>query len=259
MAGTTADINAIVREVVRRLMATAELDRSPAVSGTQLRVVAPVVSLAALEASVRGGPAEASDAPLPRHTVNPATLVGRLAGVERLVIGPGSVVTPAVRDLLKECRITLSMAADGQQQPGRVAPLAVAAVGTPFDVSPLLATLANLTRVARIDAADLLRAVDPLVDRIRTGDWLGLLVTDQPAAALCLANRQPGIRAAQVFDPDAVGPTAAAVGANLLVVEPARGATAQVARIASAFCRVGIQPCPEVFRDRLGGSPSPTT
>ena len=46
-------------------------------------------------------------------------------------------------------------------------------------------------------------------------------------------------------------PPAAAVGANLLVVDPRAGTFFQLKQMITEFCRGGVRPCPAVFRKRL--------
>src|SRR4051812_22339888 len=66
------------------------------------------------------GPAPSSPQPAPGHTltvsdrvVTLATLSGRLEGVVQLVVPARAIVTPAVRDRLRELKIGMSYAANG--------------------------------------------------------------------------------------------------------------------------------------------------
>jgi hypothetical protein len=68
---------------------------------------------------------------------------------------------------------------------------------------------------------------------------------------MCLANRQRGVRAVSGADAAAVAAAATAVGANLLVVDPAAAGFFQLKQMAAEFCRGGVRACPAVFRDRL--------
>jgi hypothetical protein len=258
MAETTWDIDGIVRTVMRRLAespgaAPPSVCVPPAAAacaqGDELSVTAAVVSLAALEAQLAGGrPADGAAA----RVVAPTAVAARLDGLRRLVVRRGAVVTPAVRDLLRQHGIALVTAIDSQSMgPGKV-PLTLAAATTTYDPAPLVASLARETTVAEIPAVDLMSGIAALADRVGCGASLGLLVTDQTAAALCLANRDPAIRAAAVRDAADVAAVVQEIGANVLVVNPAQRGTAALAAIARAFCQQGPQPCPAALRDALG-------
>jgi ribose 5-phosphate isomerase RpiB len=83
-------------------------------------------------------------------------------------------------------------------------------------------------------------------------DTLGAILTRHTAAALCLANRHPGVRAVLATDIPAAAAAVAAVGANLLVLDPTAGTFFQMKQILSDFCRGGVRDCPEVLKKRLG-------
>ena len=72
------------------------------------------------------------------------------------------------------------------------------------------------------------------------------------AAGLCLANRRPGVRAVPGVDAPAAAAAAAAVGANLLVVDPQAAECSSGSRWSAEFCRGGVRPCPEFSVKRLG-------
>ena len=83
MTFTEADVERIVVEVIRRLRA---MD-SPAAPA----VPAPV----------------GHDLVLTERVITMRTVDGRLAGVQRLLVPPNAVVTPAVKDELKQRKIEL--------------------------------------------------------------------------------------------------------------------------------------------------------
>jgi hypothetical protein len=87
-----------------------------------------------------------------------------------------------------------------------------------------------------------------LATRFTEGAHQAVLLTDQTAAALCLANRQPGIRAILATGVDAVCRDTQAVGANLLVVSPGGLSAYQVGCMAREFCHQGVLSCPEKYR-----------
>jgi hypothetical protein len=71
------------------------------------------------------------------------------------------------------------------------------------------------------------------------------------AAGLCLANRLRGVRAVTGVEASAVAAATAAVGANLLVVDPLAGSFFPLKQMVTEFCRGGGCPCPDAFRARL--------
>ena len=84
------------------------------------------------------------------------------------------------------------------------------------------------------------------------GQALGLLWTRHTAAGLCLANRHAGVRAVLASGVPATAAAVAAVGANVLVVDPAVGTAYEKKQILRDFCLGGIRECPEALKERLG-------
>ncbi len=187
------------------------------------------------------------------RVVTLADLADRLVGVRRLVVTPQAVVTPAVRDELLRRNIPLVF---GEAEPAEASGsvrLVTIATGTTFDPAGLLRALeveGIATESQRLDC--LIATVDALVVELAKERTLGLLLTRHTAAALCLANRVHGVRAVWGLDVGGVARDAAAVGANLLVVDPAAAGVFRLKQLVLQFCRLGRQACPEVFSQRLG-------
>ena len=97
----------------------------------------------------------------------------------------------------------------------------------------------------------LIAATDQLAAELAASNTLGVLLTVHTAAGLCLANRRRGLRAVTGVDVPAVATAAAAVRANLLVMNPCAGSFFQVKQMVTEFCRGGVRPCPDVFREQL--------
>jgi len=177
---------------------------------------------------------------------------GRLEAIRRLVVPPGAVITPAVRDELRRRNVTLAHSSPTAASAAAPVRLLVATVGRQPDPAPLLGGLANEgVEIAQHSLDCLIAATDLLAGEITRPHTLGLLLTRHTAAGLCLANRLPALRAVSGTDALAVGAAVAAVGANLLVLDPAAVGPFHLKRIASEFCRGGARPCPEVFKERL--------
>jgi len=83
------------------------------------------------------------------------------------------------------------------------------------------------------------------------GGPLRLLLARHTAAALCLANRHATIRAVLGREPVELPADVAAVGANLLVVDPYRVGLSALIRLVQEYCAGGVKQCPEALRERL--------
>ena len=184
-----------------------------------------------------------------------ADVEGRLDDICRLTVPRRAVVTPSVRDELRQRDILLTFLAVSGERPaaGNDVKLMVVAVGSSFDTGLFSEMLQGEAVDITAKHGDcLIRATDELGERLSQPDTLGILATKHTAAGLCLANRRPGVRAVLGLDATTTAADIAAVGANLLVVDPGTTAPFQLKQIATQFCRGGPAVCPSVFRDRLG-------
>jgi hypothetical protein len=187
-----------------------------------------------------------TDLVLSGRVVTMAEVAGRLESVRRLVVLRQAVVTPAVRDELLCRGIALARADSARGHLAAVIRLVVMASGTEFRPAGLMSALAGEGFDVELQTSDcLIDAADQLADELAKPNTLGVLLTADAAAGLCLANRLRGIRA--VADASA----ADAVGANLLIVDPKASNFFQLKQMVAEFCRGGVRPCPEVFRTRL--------
>jgi len=226
------DIERVVREVL------AELKRAPA---TQEPVAA-----AQTPKPVNG------ELVLSTRLVTMEEIGERLGGIRRVVVGPQAVVTPAVRDALRQRNIALSRALPAKNTSAATLRLVVVAARTKLDPKLLASTLQSEGIEVQCHKTDcILAATDKLAGELAKGDALGLLLTPHTAAALCLANRLAGVRAVLGSNANSAEADLSAVGANLLVVDPQNVSMFKLARMAGDYYRGGIRPCPEVFRKRL--------
>ncbi len=230
MPDFTYDIESIVKQVL------AELKASPAVDPTvaQLTINAPVVSLVQVE--------------------------GRLEGAGRLVVPHGAVVTPSVRDLLREKNIalTFSTGTDEKVKDGRCGGVSLTLMATL--VKPALKfDLAALGRGLRNDGIDvkestsdcLIETTDRFAAMIKDRSAIGAIVTSHPAPGLCLANRLRGVRAIGPATAADVTRDAKGVGANLIVINPAGRGIFQIKQMIREFCSSGPRECPTALIERL--------
>ena len=94
-----------------------------------------------------------------------------------------------------------------------------------------------------------------------TGNWLNLtltgqysdgnLITDIPAAAVCLANRQRGVRAALGYSLAAVSEAVNMIAANLLVIDPRSRSLHEMRRFTRELVRAGRPERSTVIGERL--------
>jgi hypothetical protein len=179
-------------------------------------------------------------------------ITGRLKAVRRLVVSGKAIVTPAVQDelLRRNIECVRSDAAKAEKPP--VPRLALVCMGTKFDPTSLVAVLGRegiAVEAAHLDC--IIASTQQLAAELATPNTLALLLTRHTAAGLCLANRLPGVRAVTGNDVPSVAVAIAAVGANMLVVNPQAYSFFQVKQMAAEFCRGGVRACPEVFAEQL--------
>ncbi len=238
----TAEIERMVRAVLAELTASrqappAEMHRETA-SGPESGVCP-----ATAEGELR----------LDARLITKAEVAGRLEGVRRVVVSPQAIVTPSVRDELRRRDVVLA----------RTSPSGIAAAGQlrlefvvackRFDAAPLADALAAegvAVQQQRMDC--LIAATDHLAAEALRPNTLAALASRHWAAALCLANRHPGVRAVVGLDPARSAAATADVGANLLVIDTAAGTLFQWKQMLIDFCRSGVRPCPAAIEKRLG-------
>lgn len=217
-------------------------------------------------ARVDGAPATANAAPRPtvaavqqsdgsvaisRRVLTLADLPERSAAVRRLIVPLGTVVTPAAQDELQQRKIKLVVGEPGDAAAKPAKTILMVAAAT-FDSAALAGALEREGTTVDARHMDcLIRATDQLAADLAADSTVGLLVTAHPAAALCLANRHPGVRAILGTRADTVVGDAQSVGANLLVVDPGPHGFFALKQISSRFLQGGPRTCPDVFEKRL--------
>ncbi len=192
-----------------------------------------------------------ADLALDEAVVSATVLADRLAGVGRLMVRRGAVVTPAARDLLRERNIDLSYQTAASQAGARTRLV----VGLADTNCPTTTLFNLLTReplaIEHVTATDLAAVLDELAGQLAKPMTLALLLTGESAAALCLANRLPGVRAATAGSIRDVVAAIAAIGINLLVLDPTGKSPFVLKQWIARFCQGGPRVCPESWRQRL--------
>jgi hypothetical protein len=236
---STYDIDRIVREVL------AELAKLPSVPTVATSPRAEEKKPAATAPSNRQELAIAS------RLVTLSEIAGRLAGVRRLLVRPGTVITPAVKEELQKRSIQVSVAEAADATPNSLR-LALIAARTRIDLQPFASTLqSGGIAVETLSSKCLIETTDLLVGELKKSGTLAAIVTPYEAEAICLANRQSGVRAVAGRSAAQVAADAAAVGANAIVVNPKKVGAFEIGQILGEFCRGGLRPCPETLKAKL--------
>ncbi len=184
--------------------------------------------------------------------VSANTLEDRIDGVTRVVVPRGAVITPAARDLLRERQVTIATAVTHGKQAAQKVRVVVGLAETNYEAASVVNMLSSEGAVVeRLPQTGLLTVVDELCERVAKGGCFGLMVTPRTAAALCLANRRGGVRAALGANAAATADASDAIAANVLVVDPKGKAMFEWNRILRAWLQSGPRECPEQLRERL--------
>jgi hypothetical protein len=227
MAGNPIDLESIVREVVRQLQSPSPAD---APRGTD-RPSAPRDATGTLEVTER--------------VVTWVGLKDRLAGIRRLIVPAGAVLTPSVRDELRKRSIAWKMAdQSGRAADAKTAALVIAAACGPYDAETAVqAIAAEAGRADPIGCGHLADMIRQLGVRIAHDSVPGVLVTTEPALAACLANRYAPLRAVWATGLAAVAEGERSLGANLLVLDPRHSSSSELRTMVRQFLR-GHHRCP---------------
>lgn len=225
MAEVKNQIEQIVREVIARLaqqpVGRVTQSEHPSAAG-QLHIAGRVVSLSQLE--------------------------GRVQDIREVVVRSDAVVTPAARDFLRYGEIGLTRLSRASSDAG--CQLAIGQVETSYETTALVSHLEKgTTNIQQIPETDLATTIDALADHITTRIQPALLLTPITTAALCLANRRSGVRAAEVSTIENLTAAIDQAGINLLVVSPRAIPLSTLCRVVERFCECWPIGCPDVLRE----------
>jgi hypothetical protein len=251
MSELAETVERVVREVLAGLGHTVVAARVPAPEPRAGKASASAAAKAESQPAAATGQEANDSLVIPRRVVTLADLPERSATVRRVIVPLGTVVTPAAQDELQQRKIKLVVGEPGgaAAKAARTILMVAAAAYDPAALAVALEREGFTVEIRHLDC--LIRATDQLAADLAADSTMGLLVTAYPAAAVCLANRHPGVRAILGTRADTVAGDAQSVGANLLVVDPGGQGFFAIKQIASRFLRGGPRSCPEVFRKRL--------
>lgn len=238
MSVAQADIERIVREVMAQLK----------------HVAGPAAAPAAVEARPAASPKHDGELRVDARVVTLESVAGRLNGAQQLLVAPGALVTPSVRDELRRRGIDLVQRDGGKTTEANV-PVLLVAGRTRHDpeLAPDLA-VAMLRQEGidvRTESTPCLIEATAKLAAAAAARSLGVLWTRHTAAGLCLANRHAAVRAVLATGVPATSAAVAAVGANVLVVDPAAGTMYERKQVLREFCLGGIRQCPEELKKGL--------
>ena len=230
-----------VERIVREVMT--QLGMAPAAVEPALAPAPPPV-----EAAVK----RTDELVLTGRVITMEAIAERLGTIRRVVVPRRAIVTPAVQDELRRRNVALVHTAEAKCRKTDRTRLVLVAARTRRDPAALARAMADRGVNVESHTADcLVKATDQLAGELKQSNTLGLLWTRHTALALCLANRHLGVRGVLVGDVSATAAAVAAVGANLLVLDPAAGTPYQHKQIVGDFCHGGVRPCPEDLKPRL--------
>lgn len=171
----------------------------------------------------------------------------RLNGVRRLAVAAGAVITPAAQDVLQLHEVEIRFLESRKRSSDNC--VAVGVVAAQVATATLRDILQRAGIVVNIsEMCDVSEMVETLASDITKPAARGVMITDETAAALCIANRRTGVRAVQSQDISAMRIAATAVGANLLVINPTGMSSPGLARLVQKFISSGPYVCPEALR-----------
>ncbi len=249
MSAQPLDIDAIVREVLAKLAAVVPSAPPPSGSST-------VPAASATSAPAPATPltrVETADLTLTDQVVTVDSLAAAVtAGTRRLIVSPRAVVTPSARDWLRARAIELTRVA---------APASNSTKTSLIGKLYLHATRAHsATRswgqrivesgweLESLVPCDLVQAAAELAAVLSSTNRLGVLLTNETTAAVCLANRHAHVRAAVAASVDDVRVALRQIQVNLLIADPARAGDFVQRRMIQEFLRFGPRDAPRPWR-----------
>ncbi len=238
------DLERVVREVLRRLSGGASGHRvGDADAGS--------VGNGGIQSDTSQAGAQPPPAQDSRRLVVPTRLVtldalqGRLRDLREVVVRADAIVTPLVRDELKQRGIQVTRCDQATAANGPAVMVGYCGAVDPRVERVLSDCGARIENVWRGEE----RRVVPLVAQaVGHGRALGILVCGKVAVATCLANRYAGARAVVGLRRSLVEEAIAEMAANVLVLTPAGDDNAAAVEV---FVRSGVRQCPTEWRALL--------
>ncbi len=190
---------------------------------------------------------------LENKVVSVAELADRLSGVTRVAVPRGAIFTPAARDELRKRNIAIASRVSPVPGSATSHTLVVGMADTSYNPAALVQMLgSDRMKIERLPSVGLINIVEELCEHVTKGGTSGLLITEQSAAALCLANRQRGVRAVLGQSVSAVRHASAAVAANFLVIDPTGKGLFELRQMVRTLTQCKQNEYPPALRQKLG-------
>jgi hypothetical protein len=187
----------------------------------------------------------------------------------RLILRPGAILTPAARDLLRERGIEISRREAGSDRhPGGGASgathlprgkeplprLVVGGSGCRIEQQAALDTAIAQSGwyIERVELGQLGPLVTKIAGQVAKGSCRGLLVTDQAAVAVCMANRLPGVRAAHVSGRGDVEEAIGTLNPNVLIIKSDACHPRTLEEMLTQYGAAPSLDCPAAYVAQLG-------
>ncbi len=183
---------------------------------------------------------------LPRHSlvlrqsvICLSDVEGKVDGGATVALPVGAVITPSARDYLRSRQARVECMSPAARVALRQQTLTFAMASGGVSAEPLVRTIEKCgLSVQRVPNSGLVGVVGELTDAVALGGNLGLLITEELAPALCLANRRRGVRAAWAHSVSEIRMAAEAMATNLLVLRATGQSSWQLQRIIQEFCQL---------------------
>ena len=233
MSMTDVDIDRIVRQVCQQVQAAEGTQRANQPEATS-RTTSEAVPIAGRIVSLRD-------------------LQGKPAEARRIVVAPDAVLTPAARDWLRERGVEVVRSESSPlKSQNRGTSLTLAVSESEYDPGMLIQALRRGgIDVSMLPQSELVASIQEMVSGVVQDGRPGLMFTNNLPLALCLANRQRGIRAVEGRDAAQTREAIKSVGANLVIVNPTGRALFELVGICRELAHARACECPEPYRVHL--------
>lgn len=172
-------------------------------------------------------------------------------------VAAGAVVTPALRDELQRRRIALRYVS-GSRSEARETPINAAELSVQlvihqgcFDERALRTLRSDGASITVASSECVIEACDAAARAVLEKQALAVVMTRYAAAALCLANRTPQVRAVAARDSAELKSAMSMVGANVVVIDPDAVGSFMAGRLLREVAVIGRRACPRAFGSRL--------
>lgn len=222
-----AAIEAIVRKVLSRLPGAA--NAACANSATNVANVKPCETVSSIQAQQNQQSFECD-----AKVITMETLRGKLNNIKTLRVKPKTIVTPAVRDELRDRNIRIAFDLGSANPANGPATILLGTTCNATGNSLRDQLVANGTQVQLHVEKSVAQLAAKVSNKIASS-MPGLIVTDQPYTAACSANRNSNVRAVVVGDPNELRAANAELNPNCVVIKQGNEGQFNLAYVLNQF------------------------